>query len=252
MINSWNETIPELTGKQPRKCYVYLPTMYYREPTARFPVLYMFDGQNVFFDSDATYGKSWGVKDYLDYTDTRLIVAAAACNQNADNGRLSEYAPYAFEDPQWGSFEGKGSVTMDWFVNIFKPKVDRLYRTLPDRGHTYIAGSSMGGLMSLYALIAYNQWFSKAAALSPSLNFNETQLLELLKQTKLDPNTQLYMDYGSEEFKDEKYMPPIYRRFCTKLLKKKVFLTSRIVPYGTHSEGSWEKQLPFMIHTLIY
>ena len=252
MIKKWQEIIPQLTGSTPRKAYVYLPTMYYKEPQARFPVLYMFDGQNVFLDGDATYGKSWGMSDYLDYTDTRLIVAAVECNRSPDNQRLSEYAPYSFDDPEYGSFEGKGAVTMDWFIQSFKPKIDRMYRTLPDRDHTYIAGSSMGGLMSLYALIAYNKYFSKAGALSPSLGFNEEPLMDLIKSTRLQKNTQLYMDYGSEEFRYDKGSMTLYNKFCTKLIKKKVALTSRVVPKGDHSEASWEKQLPFLIHTLIY
>ena len=67
-------------GEEERRAYVYLPTMYEADPDRRYPVLYMFDGQNVFFDEDATYGKSWGMADYLDYTDTPLIVAAVECN----------------------------------------------------------------------------------------------------------------------------------------------------------------------------
>lgn len=252
MINRWYETIPQFPHTNRRKCYVYLPTMYMSQPNRRFPVLYMFDGQNVFHDGDATYGKSWGLGKYLDYTDTPLIVAAAECNTGADNGRLSEYAPYTFNDPEYGAFVGCGNKTMDWFINDFKPKIDMIYRTIPDREHTFIAGSSMGGLMSLYALIEYNDVFSKAGALSPSLEFNEKQLLALLKQKRLHRETSLYMDYGSAEFEYEKHMPAIYRRFCKHLMRKNIFLTSRIVPHGDHSEGSWEKQLPFMIHTLIY
>ena len=59
-------------------------------------MLYMFDGHNVFFDEDATYGKSWGMKEYLEYTDAPLIVAAVECNRHPDNGRLSEYSPFNF------------------------------------------------------------------------------------------------------------------------------------------------------------
>ena len=76
MIKKWSVSYPAVNGTEQRRAYVYLPTMYEAEPDRRFPVLYMFDGQNVFFDEDATYGKSWGVADYLDYTDTPLIVAA--------------------------------------------------------------------------------------------------------------------------------------------------------------------------------
>ena len=79
MIKKWSVSYPAVNGTEQRRVYVYLPTMYEAEPDRRFPVLYMFDGQNVFFDEDATYGKSWGVADYLDYTDTPLIVAAVEC-----------------------------------------------------------------------------------------------------------------------------------------------------------------------------
>ena len=66
MIQKWNVTIPELTGNEPRGVYLYLPVDYDSSPERHYPVLYMFDGHNVFFDSDATYGKSWGLGEYLD------------------------------------------------------------------------------------------------------------------------------------------------------------------------------------------
>ena len=169
MIKKWSVSYPAVNGTEQRRAYVYLPTMYEAEPDRRFPVLYMFDGQNVFFDEDATYGKSWGVADYLDYTDTPLIVAAVECNAGPNNERLVEYSPYRFDDPTYGHFDGKGQATMSWYIHRFKPFIDRSFRTLPDREHTFIGGSSMGGLMSLYALLQYNDTFSRAAALSPSI-----------------------------------------------------------------------------------
>ena len=102
------------------------------------------------------------------------------CNHHPDNGRLSEYSPYTFYEPDLGHVTGRGKITMDWFVHSFKPQIDRQYRTLPDRGHTFIAGSSMGGLMSLYALLEYNHVFSRAAALSPSLWVAPDRLAHLL------------------------------------------------------------------------
>ena len=161
MIQKWNVTIPELTGDEPRGVYLYLPRSYDWEPDCHYPVLYMFDGHNVFFDSDATYGKSWGLGEYLDACQTPLIVAAVECNHHPDNGRLSEYSPYTFYEPDLGHVQGRGKPTMDWFVHTFKPSIDRRFRTLPGRRHTFIAGSSMGGLMSLYALLEYNHVFSR-------------------------------------------------------------------------------------------
>ena len=63
MIKKWSIRYPAVGGEEERRAYVYLPTMYEADPDRRYPVLYMFDGQNVFFDEDATYGKSWGVAD---------------------------------------------------------------------------------------------------------------------------------------------------------------------------------------------
>mgnify|MGYP000417618327 CR=1 FL=1 len=112
MVKKWSVSYPAVNGTEQRRVYVYLPTMYEADPDRRYPVLYMFDGQNVFFDEDATFGKSWGVADYLDYTDTPLIVAAVECNAGANNERLVEYSPYRFDDPQFGHFDGKGQATM--------------------------------------------------------------------------------------------------------------------------------------------
>ena len=83
MIEKWDITIPELTGDEVRSAYICLPEAYTHDINRRFPVLYMFDGHNVFFDEDATYGQSWGMADYMDKTDTPLIIAAVECNPSA-------------------------------------------------------------------------------------------------------------------------------------------------------------------------
>ena len=214
MIQKWNVTIPELTGNEPRGVYLYLPADYDWSPERHYPVLYMFDGHNVFFDSDATYGKSWGLGEYLDAFQVPLIVAAVECNHHPDNGRLSEYSPYTFYEPDFGHVTGHGRVTMDWFVHTFKPSIDRKYRTLSDRPHTFIAGSSMGGLMSLFALLEYNQVFSRAAALSPSLWVAPDRLARLVRGAEVRSDTVLYMDYGSRELGNHELMQGQFARIA--------------------------------------
>ena len=119
MVEKWGIPYPAFTGAEPRNVYVYLPDG--ADGRERFPVLYMFDGHNVFFDEDATYGTSWGLGAYLDETDTRIMVVAVECNHSPDNGRLSEYSPFTFEDPQLGHVPGRGQETMDWFTQELKP-----------------------------------------------------------------------------------------------------------------------------------
>lgn len=253
MTKRFEVTFPLANGKrEKRTAYIYLPESYFYEPEKRYPVLYMFDGHNVFFDSDATYGKSWGMQEYMDATETQMIIAAVECNHSPNNGRLEEYSPFTFKDPYFGYVAGRGKTTMEWFVNEFKCYIDHNYRTLPDREHTFIAGSSMGGLMSLYALMEYNHVFSRAAALSPSLWTAPIELRTMLSQTSLAPDTVLYMDYGSEEFGNHKKLRRTFGEIATLLMWRKVILDCRIVPGGTHCEASWERQIPFFMNTLLY
>ncbi len=252
MIKTWNVTIPELTGKEERKAYIYLPVGYELEPEERYPVLYMFDGHNVFFDTDATYGKSWGLGEYLDEFELPLIVAAVECNHSPDHGRLSEYSPYTFYDPEFGHIIGRGKTTMEWFVRSFKPYIDRKYRTIPGRRCTFIAGSSMGGLMSLYALLEYNNVFSRAAALSPSLWAAPDRIARMVRGSDVQSDTVLYMDYGENELGNHEVMAGQFARVTGQLLTRGIKLTSRIVPGGGHCEASWQRQIPFFINTLLY
>ena len=92
MIVSWEITIPPLSGDEPRRAYVYLPEEWDEDEQRRYPVLYMFDGQNVFFDGDATYGKSWGMADFAEYTELPMIVAAVESHRGPNGERLSEYS----------------------------------------------------------------------------------------------------------------------------------------------------------------
>ena len=251
MVIKWDVTVPPLTGEKTRRGYVYLPESYDREPQKRYPVLYMFDGHNVFFDEDATFGKSWGMKAYLDKNPRDLIVVGIECN-NEGWHRLSEYSPvdFAFTMEKAVFIKGDGKIYMDWLVGTLKPYIDATYRTIPDREHTAIGGSSMGGLMSLYAVCYYNTVFQRAAALSPSLWVNKEATLELLKASEPDPDTVIYMDYGSEELSNHPGNPEILRAAVEILLQKQLQLTFRMVPGGSHCEASWEKQIPIFMQCL--
>ncbi len=254
MYSQWEITIPELTGGEPRRAYIYVPDAAAADDSRRYPVLYMFDGQNLFRDSDASYGKSWGLMDYLTKNDVPLIVAAIECNHHSESdecgGRLSEYSPFSFSDRYWGDIKGRGRITMDYYVNEFKPFIDTEFPTIPDRAHTFIGGSSMGGLMTLYALMEYNEVFSRGAALSPSLIFNPQEIARMIEDAR-PAKTVLYMDNGSKEMRGARGRE-LFGRTASLLIEKGVQLTCRVVPGGEHSEKSWERQIPFFVPTLLY
>lgn len=247
MIIKEKITIPGLSGKLKRRIYIYLPPDY-EESGARYPVMYMFDGHNVFFDKDATYGKSWGMYDYLKQHDPALIIVAVECNSRG-NRRLSEYSPWDF-DEGYGLIKGRGKEYMDWTVHKLKPFIDSEFRTLSEREYTYICGSSMGGLMTVYALTAYNEYFSKGAALSPSLWCRPDLTLNMIHNSEPDPNTMLFMDYGSCELSNHSRMLSLLQETFIEFYQKNVFSTLRIVPGGEHCEACWEEEIPVFMECL--
>ena len=249
MVIKWDVKVSVIRGDKPRQAYIWLPDYYYEDDLRRYPVMYMFDGHNVFFDSDATYGKSWGMNSFMTWSKKPLIIVAVECNHQGSN-RLKEYSPVNFKDPYLGSIRGRGRQYMDWLVGELKPYIDENYRTLPDREHTLICGSSMGGLMALYAATAYNHVFQRAACLSPSLWVSPKKLMQLVEQADVKNDTCIYMDYGSEEMFNHPANVNALMDMDRLLVTKRVNLTFRIVPGGTHSEASWEKQIPIFMDCL--
>lgn len=180
-----------------RNTFVYLPDDW-QSSGRRYPVVYMFDGHNLFFDSTATYGTCWGLKEYMD-AHPQAIIVAPECNHEG-NARLEEYSPYDFVWQEY-DIKGRGKAYLDWMVQELKPLIDAKYPTLPDRENTAIGGSSMGGLMSLYGVTAHNETFSRAACLSPSVRFSFTEVKAGIKKAKLAPGTRVYISWGEREGK---------------------------------------------------
>ena len=249
MVIEWDVAIPKLSGSKTRKAYIYLPDYYNEDELRRYPVLYMFDGHNVFYDAVSAFGKSWNMTSYLLWTRKPLIVVAVECNKRGNN-RLKEYSPTSFSDPKYGNIRGRGRTYMEWLVKELKPKVDATFRTMPDREHTVLCGSSMGGLMALYGATAYNHVFQRAACLSPSLWVSPGKVVELIAKTKIKNDTCIYMDYGSTEIYNHAANSEALTSVVHLLLTKRVNLAFRIIPGGTHSEASWEQQVPVFMDCL--
>ena len=115
-----------------RPLHIYLPEGYF-ESEERYPVMYFFDGHNLFYNEDATYGKSWGLKEFLDGWNKKMIVVGIECGHDGEE-RLSEYLPYpANKTSHFAKFEPKGDETMQWILSEVKPLIDLEYRTIPFR-----------------------------------------------------------------------------------------------------------------------
>lgn len=249
MIETWNVAIPKLSGDKLRKAYIWLPEDYEDQPEKRYGVLYMFDGHNIFRDEDAAFGKSWGMETYMQTTCKDLIIVAVECNHEGNN-RMMEYSPVTYRNKKHGFIPGKAPVYMDWLVNDLKPYVDQTLRTYPDRAHTSLAGSSMGGLIALYGISAYNHIFRQAACLSPSLWVAPAKIKWLLSRARYAPDTLIFLSYGQNEMGNHKANRKIIDWTAGKLYRKGVNLTLRIVRDAYHCEAAWEKEVPIFMESL--
>ena len=242
MIKKWKVKIPALSGQMERNAYIYLPDDY-ETAGKKYPVLYMFDGHNVFYDQDATYGKSWGMGEYMKKSGKDLIIVAVECNHQGHK-RLEEYSPVDFEFPDVGTVPGRGKEYMKWMIEDLKAYIDRTYPTLPDREHTALAGSSMGGLMALYGVCEFNDIFKKAACISPSFWMSKDKVLDIVTKANIATDSAVYINYGSLELPNHPTSSEALIAVARLLLTRRVSTHFQIVPGGIHNESSWEKQIP--------
>ena len=136
------DTIWYAPAAEPRGLHIYLPDNY-DSTDERYPVTYFWDGHNLFYDSDATFGKSWGLSEFLDGWDKDMIIVGLECSHEGDH-RLDEYCPYD-ANLLGKKIRGEGDETLDWVTRSLKPFIDRKFRTYSSREATAIAGSSWAG-----------------------------------------------------------------------------------------------------------
>jgi len=245
--------------KKNRPLHIWLPDDYH-ETDERYPVMYFFDGHNLFSDEDATYGKSWGMKAFLESWEKKIIVVGIECGHDGYE-RLYEYLPYPSK-LRWapgGDEEFMGNLTFDWIIEEIKPLIDREYRTWPFRECTAIGGSSMGGLMALYGVAHHNRWFSKAACVSSAIGFCMDKLMENMNASEIDPDTRVYLSWGTKEARGandvlkEDTTSDTYR--CNRRAADEIILRGARAKLfsqvgGGHCEADWEKLVPVFMNYL--
>ncbi|QHL86660.1 alpha/beta hydrolase [Nibribacter ruber] len=229
-----------------RRVWIYLPPDY-ATSGKRYPVLYMHDGQNLF---DAFYGYSgeWGVDESMDklFAETgrgAIIVAP----DNGSDQRMNEYTPW--KNAQYGG--GQGDAYVDFLAQTLKPYMDAHYRTLADKKHTGVAGSSMGGLISLYAALKHPSVFGKAGVFSPAF-WVSPEVYSFVETHKVPKDLKIVLLAGEKEGQQ---MVPDMARMRDLLLKKG--LKKKNLHYETHADGEhkesfWQREFPDAFTWLFY
>jgi predicted alpha/beta superfamily hydrolase len=234
---------PELGNE--RNILIYLPPSYCRSGRS-YPVLYMHDGQNL-FDPETSFAGEWGVGRAMDAAARRGLEAIVVGVPNMGVERLNEYSP--FYDPERGG--GKGAAYAAFVARTLKPLVDERFRTRASREDTIIAGSSMGGLISLWTLFGHPDVFGAAGVLSPSLWFAGGAIFSEIDRTRFIP-ARIYLDIGAQEGAEH----VTHARRMLTLLLAKGYRAGRDLQWmesraGRHDERSWGRRfaraLPFLL-----
>lgn len=232
-----------------RPIWVYTPPSYDENPAQRYPVVYMHDGQNLFYDSTAFGGVSWNVQGAMDLgIADGTIREALIVGIGNTSARLAEYTP--IEDPGYPG-TGKGDVYLQAVVDDLKPQVDSTYRTQPDAKDTAIAGSSLGGLISAHAGNEHPETFGLIGAFSPSTWWNGTWIIGQVAATKnATVKAQLiYVDSGdSGNSQDDMANTAV----LAQTYKDAGYTTKYVLQMGAnHSETYWRQRVgPAMSYLL--
>lgn len=230
----------EFKGLASRNVIVWLPKEYEAEPTRRFPVIYMHDGQNLFDPATASFGVDWQADETADslirLSKTEPIIMVGIYSSAE---RMQEYIPGE-----------KSKLYMQGIVNSLKPFIDKTYRTKPQREYTATWGSSAGGTISFMLSWHYPNVFSKAACFSPALQINRDainfDLTALVKEHKgAMPDVKYYFDNGGVGL--EAILQPGIEEMIEALKAKGFVEGKQFISYfdinAEHSESAWAKRV---------
>jgi predicted alpha/beta superfamily hydrolase len=231
-----------LRGALERELYAYLPPSH-ASGERRYPVLYMHDGRNL-FDEATSHAGEWRVDETMEaLADEGLEAIVIGIPHGSERG--AEYVP-----------SERGGEYIAFLVDKVKPLVDETLRTLPGRETTGLAGSSLGGIISLYGFLTRNDVFSYAGVMSPAFWWDES--LYDLAATTPRREGRVWMDVGGDEHPENRERSKAYleafARMSTILRARgydKSLLHATVEPGARHHETAWARRLPDMLRFLL-
>lgn len=230
-----------------RRIWVYRPPSYEENFRQRYPVVYMHDGQNLFYDDQSFNGTAWNAQVAMDQGIADGSVREAiviGIDNNAD--RMAEYTPVA--DGHYGG--GNGDAYLKFVAQEVKPEVDAKLRTMKGAANNAIVGSSLGGLISVHAGVTRGSTFGLIGALSPSSWWsNEWIVGQSAADTSSLPK-RVYIDSG-DSGNSQDGMVATQRLAAAWQKKSTVRVQYLVQPGANHSEWYWRQRLPGALRFLL-
>jgi predicted alpha/beta superfamily hydrolase len=235
-----------------RDIVVYLPPSYGHLKTAHYPVLYMHDGQNV-FDAKTSYAGEWGADEAAQELAARGWECVIVAVPNMGAARIDEYGPWRDDKVKLPGLDGGGGRAdeyLDYLLEDVKPLVDRSFRVLTDAGHTGLAGSSMGGMISLWCALEAPDVFGFAGCFSPAFWVGKGNIFKYA-QSHVAPGLRVYLDCGGREggsSRDSRAYLGDSRRMREILQAQGCYDLVYLEDEGAnHSEPMWRKRFPAVL-----
>ncbi|MEM6689266.1 MAG: alpha/beta hydrolase-fold protein [Planctomycetota bacterium] len=237
-------------GLRPRDVVVWLPPSYEADEPRSYPVLYMHDGQNLFDPKTSAFGIDWQVDESV----TELI-------QSNQLEPMIVVGIFNTPDRSQEYLSGdKGNRYRDFVASELKPFVDSEYRTKTEREHTFVGGSSAGGLCAFVMAWEHAGTFSGAVCMSPAFRFQREDgsiaidyVKNVLSSPRTKPPLQIYIDNGGKGV-DEQLMPGVnamIKALLTKGFVQGEDLQVVIKPEDPHTESAWARRFPAAIKFLL-
>ena len=239
----------------PRTVTVLLPPGYAKSSRTRYPVLYMHDGQNL-FDARTAHAAEWRVDETAVELTRKARVAPVIIVGVASNpeSRFADYTPTAIANPTTNppsTVGGSADSYGRFLVEELKPFIDKNFRTIADREHTGLAGSSLGGLVTMYLGLKYPGTFSRLAVVSPSVFWDDFFIVKDVERQTAKLPLRVWLDIGTSESTDA---APDAERLRDALVAKGWKLGGDLkfveVQGGTHDESAWAARFGQMLEYL--
>ncbi|NQL66725.1 alpha/beta hydrolase [Streptococcus suis] len=193
--------VPFTTRK--RRVRVLLPKGYEEDVDKTYPVVYFHDGQNVLYSKEAFSGHSWKVIPTIKRNpDIEKMIVVAIDNDGLE--RMHEYAAWKYSEMGIPGiqFGGKGTLYAEFVMDVVKPFIDQTYRTKPDKAHTAMIGSSLGGNITQFMGLAYQDQIGCLGVFSSANWLHQEAFDRFIERQALDKDQRVYIYVGTEEADD--------------------------------------------------